>query len=432
MHRIRLRYIYGYIPLLIAFLGFALTTASTAEAGQIETPTKTVAQSAPNPCGALMPGQGTGGFPRLDLSKCNESDTIQPTNRKAWRPIAVGTPVCVNWTLYHTNQTGSWNVFRLGEIPGKSKSDPNISKGKGPNVVDMSPSRSPDGAWVAFATNRDGNWEIYVAAADGSSLQRVTYNVTAANLAPMWSPDGKFIAYTSTRNGFSSIYRFDVATGVETRLTDSSAQDRNPVWSPDSRKIVFESNRDGLWQIYELNIDAGQVTRLSDGQGNDHNPQYSPQGRHIAFRSLRGTGSTSAIYIMNVDGSNVAAISDPSGNAGNQVWSAEGDLIAYDSNLHGEYDIFVYQLETQQTRRVTENNVRDVGPTWRCNGRFIIFSSDITGNANLYQASALPMNNRPIRPEDINQLTFSEATNQYPTNSPPIEESSQRGQRGAP
>ncbi len=434
MTSISLRAFYRAMILVVAALGFgsAFLSASVAGASMGYAPTKTPPPPKPaSPCGVVVVEQKNAGFPRLDMSKCNQPDTTVPADRQAWKPISVGAPVCVNWTLYHTNQAGSWNIFRLGEIPGKPKADANISQGVGANVVDMSPSRSPDGKWVAFTTNRDGNWEIYVAAADGTSQQRVTYTSTAANLAPMWSPDGRYIAYTSTRSGSSNLYRIDVTTGDEKRLTDGPALDRNPVWSPDSKKLIFESNRDNLWQIFELDLASGNVTKLSDGTADDHNPQYSPDGAQVAFRSLRG-GKTNTIYVMNTDGSGAIVISDPSANAENQVWSADGKLIAYDSDLYGNYDIFVYQLASRQTRRVTENKVRDVGPTWRCNGPFIIFSSDITGDTNLYQTSALPMNNGPILPEEINQLTFDRATNQYPMNSPAVEDASQRGQANLP
>jgi Tol biopolymer transport system component len=65
--------------------------------------------------------------------------------------------------------TGDWEVFRLGDgnDPRIASFDPNISQGVGEDVVDMSPSRSPDAEWVVFTTNRDSdkqeNWELYIA-----------------------------------------------------------------------------------------------------------------------------------------------------------------------------------------------------------------------------------------------------------------------------
>ena len=38
----------------------------------------------------------------------------------------------------------------------------------------MQPTYSPDGAWIAFTSTGDGNPEIYVMAADGTSVARLT------------------------------------------------------------------------------------------------------------------------------------------------------------------------------------------------------------------------------------------------------------------
>src|SRR5437868_2341134 len=105
MDRTYLRIIYRYATLFIALIGVILITVNVAGAHNLYAPTKTPPPPrASSPCGALVATEGSGGFPRIDLSKCTQPDTAQPPGRQPWRPIAVGGPVCVNWTLYHTNQ----------------------------------------------------------------------------------------------------------------------------------------------------------------------------------------------------------------------------------------------------------------------------------------------------------------------------------------
>mgnify|MGYP000440653584 FL=1 len=54
---------------------------------------------------------------------------------------------------------------------------------------------SPDSQWIAFMSyNRDNNWEIYVMAADGSKVTRLTNNPAVDGL-PTWSPDGAWVAF---------------------------------------------------------------------------------------------------------------------------------------------------------------------------------------------------------------------------------------------
>lgn len=60
------------------------------------------------------------------------------------------------------------------------------------------PAVSPDGSAIAFMSQRDGNWEVYVIAADGSGLRRLT-NDPAQDGLPTWSPDGAWIAFVSDR-----------------------------------------------------------------------------------------------------------------------------------------------------------------------------------------------------------------------------------------
>src|SRR5262249_13508847 len=143
----------------------------------------------------------------------------------SWTPITPGGAFCPDWLLYHTIQTGDWEVFRLGEIPGKPDAKVDITNGVGKNISDVAPARSPDSAWVAFASNRDGNWEIYVVGSDGENLQRMTKNASATDIDPVWSPDGTKIVYESIRSGNWDLYEFNVTNGTERRLTSNPAQD---------------------------------------------------------------------------------------------------------------------------------------------------------------------------------------------------------------
>ena len=55
------------------------------------------------------------------------------------------------------------------------------------DATDVSPSWSPDGSRIAFASDRDGNPEIYVMNADGSGQTSLTNNL-ADDVYPSWSP----------------------------------------------------------------------------------------------------------------------------------------------------------------------------------------------------------------------------------------------------
>jgi Tol biopolymer transport system component len=367
---------------------------------------------------------GPNGFPVIVTTPevCDETEVV----RAPWTPVEVGGAICPDWLVYHTDQTGDWELFRLGELPGRPNADPNLTQGVGPRVYDVAPSRAPDGEWIAFASNRDGNWEIYIGKADGTFQQRVTYAVNAVDVDPVWSPTGQYIVYDSVRNGNWDLYMINVATGVEQQLTDNPAHDLNAFWSPDGTKVIFQSDRDGFWQIYELNVFTREVRRLSDGLGDDHEPEYSHDGTRIAFYSYR-FGDKAVVMVMNADGTDVQPISDPNGDASLHVFSPDDTLIAYQSDLDGDLDIYVHQFSSGQTRLVTDNDIPDYAPTWWCESNILIFTSDITGDSNIFETPALPIEAEPILVEtEATQLTDHPDSDQYPQSSPAEENASRQ------
>jgi Tol biopolymer transport system component/archaellum component FlaF (FlaF/FlaG flagellin family) len=348
----------------------------------------------------------------------------------AWTTVPVCHQGCPPWLVYHTDQTGNWEIFRLDGVDTVQRKtlNVNLSHGEGPGIDDMAPGRSPNGEWIVFTSNRDGNWEIYVAPTNGdaSQVRRLTYNHVAIDTDPIWGPTN-YVAYESTRDGNWEIYMMDMATGREYRITDSPASDINPFWSSDGSRLVFQSNRDGIWQIYELNLDTFKVTRLSDSQGNDLDPQYSFDGTRIAFRSYRD-GASSGIYVMNADGTNPQPISALDGDATNHAWSPDDQFIAYQSDRDGDLDIYIYAVATGKTRQLTDNAIPDYAPMWKCDSETVVFTSDITGNPDIFAADALPVDAGPVDLlEDGNQMTFGTSEDIYPEGMPPEENASREG-----
>lgn len=117
------------------------------------------------------------------------------------------------------------------------------------------PDWSPDGQWIAFATDRDGNVEIYKVRSDGTELTRLT-DSPGLDARPRWSPDGQWLSFSSNRSGNYDIYVMR-ADGQEVRsLTRHPAPDDHAAWSPDGKSIAFVSMRDGGFDIYRADVPA--------------------------------------------------------------------------------------------------------------------------------------------------------------------------------
>src|SRR5947208_1525327 len=98
-------------------------------------------------------------------------------------------------------------------------------------TTDRSPTWSPDGQRIAFASDPGFNFDIYAMNLDGSALTRLTNN-SSIELEPSWSPDGQQIAFMSFRDGNHEIYVMNADGSAQTRLTNNPATDQEPAWSP--------------------------------------------------------------------------------------------------------------------------------------------------------------------------------------------------------
>jgi len=115
--------------------------------------------------------------------------------------------------------------------------------------------------------------------------------------------------------------------------------------------------------------------------------------------------------LMDEDGS-IKAISEASRFVRNAVWSPDDKLIAYQSDLTGIPQIYVYEVETGLTRRVTGdpetvNTVPSFAPTWHCDSSAqVVFTSLFETQADVFSAPTRPLTADPINVEqEANNLT---------------------------
>ena len=148
---------------------------------------------------------------------------------------------------------------------------------------DSEPAWSPDGKLLAFTSNRstpdpDATYDtnIWVVASDntdkGAHLTQITSS-PGADGSPAWSPDGKWIAYATQLDP----HLFDYATkhlavasaiGGEANVL-TLAFDRMatvPRFSPDGKFLYFIADDDGTQNLCRIPVTGGEVTRPVAGR----------------------------------------------------------------------------------------------------------------------------------------------------------------------
>lgn len=234
---------------------------------------------------------------------------------------------------------------------------------------------SPDGAMVAFTVN-DTNWEenayeteIYLSSGSGAPLQLT--RAKKSSTAPAWSPDGKWIAFASDRTDKRQIYLISPKGGEAKAITNVEDGVAAFEWAPDGKRIAFtmtdalseeRKNRDKKfgafdvvdqdWRMTHLHVidvdpDASEPAkprRLTSGAFTVGSFDWSPDGASIAYDHRidpnLANSHTADISIVTVsDGAVRKLLSGPAPENG-PVWSPDGSQIAFSTNQSQPYRSF--------------------------------------------------------------------------------------------
>lgn len=178
---------------------------------------------------------------------------------------------------YYAEKKLTYTHIWLSDLQGKSKKQ--VTTGL---VDNQGAELSADAKWIAFASNRtnttildansSNNSDLYVVSADGGEPRQITTNKGPDN-SPSFSPDGKWIAYASSDHLNSTADQTDVkvvsVNGGEPRnLTakfDYSAS--NILWSTDGATIYFVAAEGLTSKLYKIAASGGTPVEISFGKG---------------------------------------------------------------------------------------------------------------------------------------------------------------------
>lgn len=155
----------------------------------------------------------------------------------------------------------------------------------------LSPGFKSDGT-VAAAVSGPQSTDIYSFA--GRNKTRLTF-AGGINVSPSFSPDGSRMAYASDQGGVVSIYVAPVGGAGQPLVTGGKATD--PVWSPTGEYIAFVSRET---DVCIIRPDGTGLRQLTGGQGTNQRPSFSPDGRMIVFSSTRN--GRAQLFVMAANG----------------------------------------------------------------------------------------------------------------------------------
>ncbi len=89
---------------------------------------------------------------------------------------------------------------------------------------------------------------------------------------PQFSPDGRFLAYASDASGWWQLYVYDLERDDHRQLTSIEADHGGPAWvqglrtyefSPDSARLVFIRNQMGFASLWQVDIETGEEDKIA-------------------------------------------------------------------------------------------------------------------------------------------------------------------------
>ena len=360
------------------------------------------------------------------LQKASQLYAAQPEERTAARFELART------YLRFGDRTSAFRVLRLVQ---RSTSDPETLH----KIIDLvgdryrtkqlthgdsdnySPTFSPDGTQIAFASFRTDNGEVYLMDLNGHIRQRVTYTTDFNDSSPTFLTTPNYLFYSSEpkssrevkvviqSSGSTPIYAGFNLTHIHSKITRQvlavSFGARVPRTSPVGDQVVYESNTDGNLELYLLDLAGVDLDvfmpedidpkRITFNETDDGSPTFFPDGKRIMFVSSRN--EVNQLYTIDIDGQNERHFNPSGYDCYNPTVSPDGKTIAYVSAMDGDWEIYLIDADGKNDRRVTNDIGRSIQPAFSPDGRHLVFVSDRSDTFHIYLMSF----DEPVTREDL-------------------------------
>lgn len=297
---------------------------------------------------------------------------------------------------------------KITELIGDSYTSKQLTHGDSDNY---SPTFSPDGTEIAFASFRLDNGEIYLMDLEGRIRRRVTFTTDFNDSSPTFLTTPNYLFYSSEpkssrevkvviqSSGSTPIYAGFNITHIHSKVTRAvlpvSFGARVPRASPVENQIIYESNADGNLELYLLNLDGlnlAEITsadvepkRITYNEIDDGSPAFFPDGKRIVFVSSRN--DVNQLYTMDIDGQNEKHFNPNRYDCYNPTVSPDGQTIAYVSARDGDMEIYLIDADGKNERRITGEIGVSIHPAFSPDGRHLAYVSDRSNTFHIYLMS---------------------------------------------
>ncbi len=192
-------------------------------------------------------------------------------------------------------------------------------------------------------------------------------------------------------SGPSAIWILRADGGAPRKLTGGDALNTSPVWGSDSRHLLFVSNRDGPRDVYRVPLDRngsadGPIERVTQGL-NASSISLSANGHRLAYATLTVSANIWMAEVPKdgrpVDPASVRALTVGSDLVEAVSLSHDGHWLYFDSNLHGNQDIYRMPADGGPIEQLTTNSADDFNGEVSPDDQVMVFHAVRNGSRDI-------------------------------------------------
>jgi TolB protein len=232
---------------------------------------------------------------------------------------------------------------------------------------------------VLFVSTGKQGKDVFISDLDGANQRKLT-NYGKITLSPCLSPDGKYLAFTSYKEGRPHLFVVDTEKKNEVYVNREEGVKLPSAWL-DKRTLIYTHTSGKYSTISTENVETKENKILMRQEGILASPSLSPDGKRMAFVSdMYGSPQ---IFIRDLASGETRRLTYAGNYNTAPALSPKGDLIAYSCKTDGAFEICVMKTDGSEPRILTDGGVND-SPRFSACGRYILYSSMNGKKAGVY------------------------------------------------